>query len=134
MSEPSLSASGITAVLVSLAGYVTGDTATIFFCALAGAFWPLSAAGTGSRRAGLWLIVKLVMTALALTGSAAHLLEHHEVAKSSLVLGPIAFFIAVLGDRWLTVFDALGSGLTSVVTAAFNAIGDRIAKFFGGEK
>jgi hypothetical protein len=135
MTESSLSTSGVTAVAVAITGYLSGDYTSILFGAIAGSFWPLGGATTESRLKAAWLLVKLVMTALALTGFIAHLLEQHKaVENASFVLGPIAFFIAVLGDRWVRVFDSLANGLVSVVDATAKGVIERVQKLLGVSK
>lgn len=135
MSEHVLSTSGATAIVVAAAGYLSGDYTSILFGAVAGSFWPLAGATTESRVKGAWLLVKLVMTALALTGFIAHLLEQYKAVESaSSVLGVVAFFIAVLGDRWVRVFDAMANGMVSVVDASARFSVERLRKIFGADK
>lgn len=129
MSDSTLSASGFTAVVVATAGYMSGDYTSILFGAIAGSFWPLAGANTTSRWHGAGTLLKLVMTALALTGFVVHVLKQSHAlseASTSFVLMPTAFVIAAFGDRWVRIFDSLANGLVLIIETAVNAVISRI--------
>jgi len=117
MAEPTSTSAafGLTAVSVALIGPLAGPYALIAFAALSGAMWPMSAADTGSKAAGAWLLLRCTLTALALTVFLAGLLESMAGINALDSLAPVAFAIGALGNGWRPVFDALGSVLTSLL-------------------
>lgn len=116
MAEPQTSM--LTGTLFTAAAAVlTGDYFVIFVCALAGSTWPLAAASTQTRLQGAFLLVRLVLTASALSGVAAYFIESHLHVPATKALAPVAFLIAALGDRWQTILGALGDRLTRWVTS-----------------
>jgi hypothetical protein len=84
-----------------------GQYAVIVFASLAGALWPLSSAPTATRRDGALLLLRLVVTAAALSGSVAWLIELKLGYPASKVMAPVAFAIAAGGDRWRDVVGRL---------------------------
>jgi len=101
MTEPTLSPSvGIVSLAVVLMGPMAGPYAAIVLCSGIGALWALSAAPTESRRAGAWLMLRLVITAVLLTGVIAQVLERLYGWPSDLALGLVAFAIGIGGERW----------------------------------
>lgn len=114
MTEPtSTAASGVSIVTVAigLLGPAAGPYATIVLGALAGALWALSAAPTETRTAGASLVLRLVLTAVVLTGGAAAALEAQYGWPAHQLLAPVAFGIGMGGDRW----RALGAILVALV-------------------
>ena len=116
MAEPQMStlAGGL---LTAAAAVLTGDYFVICVCALAGATWPLAAASTQTRMQGAFLLVRLVLTAAALSSVAAYLIEAHFHIPATKALAPVAFLIAAMGDRWQTILGALGDRLTRWVSS-----------------
>lgn len=99
MAEPQTSAA---AVVVALLSPLTGPFSVIVFAALAGATWPLAAADTATRKQGAFLLLRLVLTSVALTGFIAFLVEQQVGYPANKVLAPLAFLIAWFGDAWRT--------------------------------
>lgn len=97
MAEPQTS---VTAVIVALLTPLTGPFSVIVFAALAGATWPLASADTATRKQGAFLLLRLVLTSVALTGFIAFVVEQQFGFPANKVLGPVAFLIAWLGDAW----------------------------------
>ena len=124
----------LSALFVAAAGYVSGDYVTIIFGAVAGSVWPLSSADTKTRTHSAILLFKLVMTACALTGFVAYLLEHYQAVPAAQALAPIAFGIAVVGDRWVRIIDAVVKALLTLVEAIGKTLTDRISKLLGGDR
>lgn len=119
MSEPtSTTALGLVVVATALLGPAAGPYAVIVLSALAGSLWALSKQQTPTRLSGALLILRLMMTAVALTGAAAWWLDTHYEIPAHQILGPIAFAIGALGDRWGPVLDAIGARLGRVIGGA----------------
>lgn len=97
MAEPQTS---IAAVFVALISPLTGSFSVIVFAALAGATWPLASASTATRWQGAFLLLRLVLTSVALTGFIAYLVEQQVGYPANKLLAPVAFLIAWIGDAW----------------------------------
>lgn len=99
-------------------GPAAGEYAVIVLSALAGSLWALGKLQTASRAAGAMLMLRLMLTAVVLTGSAAWWIDVTYRIPAHQLLAPIAFFIAALGDRWVPVMDALGARLAKLLGGA----------------
>lgn len=97
MAEPQTS---VAAVAVALLSPLAGPFAVVVFAALAGATWPLAATNTTTRWQGAFLLIRLVLTSVALTGFIAFLVERQLGYPANKVLAPVAFLIAWFGDAW----------------------------------
>lgn len=108
MAEPAgTTSAGIVAVSIALLGPAAGEYAVIVLSALAGSLWALSRSGSAARIDGAVMVLRLVLTAVVLTGGAAYWINSmHEVPMHQL-LAPVAFFIGAFGDRWPAALDAL---------------------------
>lgn len=93
-------AAGIVSVAVVLVGPMTGPYMAIVLCSGIGALWALAATPTATRRAGALLMLRLVLTAVVLTGGIAQVLERHHGWPPDVALGLIAFSIGMGGERW----------------------------------
>ncbi len=135
MTEPTSNLGQLVAAMtVAAAGYVSGDYISILFGAVAGGLWPLSAASTRSRCDGVLLMFKLVSAALVFTGLVAYLLERTQAIPAPRALAPVAFLIAVAGNRWVAVVDSLFRAANTLIEAAATGIARRIAELLGGGK
>lgn len=108
MPEPTSTTSvAIVTFAVALLGPMAGEYAVIVLSALAGSLWALSKLETATRVAGAALVLRLVLTAVALTGFVAWFLETEYQWPAHHLLAPVAFVIGALGDRWPRIFDAV---------------------------
>lgn len=114
MAEPQTTIFG--ALITATAAVLTGDYFVICVCALAGATWPLAATSTQTRRQGAFLLVRLVLTAAALSSVIAFLIEFYLHIPATKALAPVAFVIAALGDRWQSIINALGDSLAKLAS------------------
>lgn len=99
------------AALIALVGQLTGQHATIILAALAGAMWPLSSRPTATRGEAALLLLRLVLTASALGGLAAWLLETRLGVPSQFAPSAAAWAIGAAGDGWK---DLIRAGLDRV--------------------
>ncbi len=135
MTEPTYSLGHLFAAMtVAAAGYARATTSRSFFGAVAGGLWPLSAASTRSRCDGALLMFKLVSAALVFTGLVAYLLERTQAIPATRALAPIAFLIAVAGNRWMGVVDSLFRATNTLIEMAATGVARRIAELLGGSK
>lgn len=110
MAEPTTSGTagiGLGTSLVVILGPAAGPGATILFAALSGALWALVKEKDLTKSQGAFLILRLVLTSLALTGAIALWVEAHYKIPALSLLSPLAFGIAAIGERWRTIFGAL---------------------------
>lgn len=107
MIESAESTKGVVALAVLMFGTVAGEYAAIVFCALAGSLWALQSAQTETRTAGALLMLRLVLTAVVLTGPLAWWLEAEYGWPGQRVLALAAFAIGAVGDRWPTLVAAV---------------------------
>lgn len=117
MAEPTSTSAGISLTMLSVAllGPLAGPYAVIFFAALAGAMWPLSASDTETRTAGAWLLVRCTLTAVILTVFLASMIERQWGVPVYESLAPVALLIGALGNGWRPVFNALGSAMQAAI-------------------
>lgn len=118
MAEPQTS---VAAVVVALLSPLTGPFSVIVFAALAGAAWPLAAAETATRMQGAFLLIRLVLTSVTLTGFVAFLVEQQFGYPANKLLAPVAFLIAWFGDAWRDP-GALVDKATAIVRQIKNVI------------
>lgn len=120
MAEPAASSStaagaGAAAAAVALLGPAAGDYATIVFAALAGALWPLSGRTGITRAEGALLVLRLVGTSTALTGALAWWVHREWDLPATVVLAPLSFGVAALGDHWRDVIAAAWSRIRAAI-------------------
>jgi hypothetical protein len=112
MAEPQTST---TAAVIAAAAPLAGQYALIVLAALAGSLCALSWATTTTRVDGAKLLMRVVLTATALTGAIAWVLEAKAGFPASKALVPVAFFIGYFGDRWGEIREALVARLLSFI-------------------
>ena len=86
--------------------------------ALAGALWPLSTMDIPTRLSGAAFLLRIVLSAVLLTGSAAWYLETNYGLPVVHGMAVVAFLIGAMGNGWGPVFSAMRSGLSAFVRAA----------------
>ena len=110
MAEPATTTSaGIVAIAIVLLGPIAGEHAAIPFCALAGALWALSSAKCETRAQGALLVLRLVLTAVVLTGACVWLLEDLYSWPARHVLPGVAFLIGLFGHRWPSLAEDIST-------------------------
>lgn len=123
MAEPAASSAagaaagtGAAAAAVALLGPAAGDYATIVFAALAGALWPLSGREGITRMQGALLVLRLVGTSTALTGALAWWVHRQwPDLPTTVVLAPLSFGMAALGDHWRELIAELWNRVRALV-------------------
>jgi hypothetical protein len=111
MTEPTstTAATGLVAMAVAVLGTHAGEHAVIVLSALAGSLWALSRATTPTRAAGAMLVLRLVLTAVVVTGPASWWLASRYAVPAHYFLGPVALAIGMIGDGWSSIITvALG--------------------------
>ena len=122
MAEPVISPSvSLIVVAIALFGPMAGPYAVIVLSALAGALWTLASTPTPNRMAGGLLVMRLVLTAVVLTGGGAWALEKQYGWPAHQLLAPLAFAVGMGGDRWRALADIV----LAIVQKRVGAPGDR---------
>lgn len=122
------------AFAVASASYLSGDYGTIIFASLAASIWPIAGASTSSRLEGAVVLIKVVTMSVALTHPIAYALDKLANMPLEHTLSPISFFISVMGNRWMRVFDAASDTVTALVVELRKGIVKRLGKFLGGDQ
>lgn len=115
MAEPSAPTLGITALAIALLGPMAGPYSLIVFAALAGALWPLSTMPTVTRAQGAVFLLRVVGTAVVLTGGCTWWIESRYQVPAAQSLALVAFAIGALGNGWRPVLAALRNGLINAI-------------------
>jgi hypothetical protein len=132
MAEPNTSSISVTAVLIGLMGPLAGQYSLIVMAALAGALWPLSTMGTTTKRAGAFFLLRVVFTAIFLTGSCAWFLSDQFQVPVYEGMAVVAFAIGALGNGWGTVFRGLRDGIAAFLRGFGGGGGSSGNGGFGG--
>lgn len=120
MAEPTSTTSGgvLAGFAIALAGPAAGEYAVILFCALVGSMWPLSQREDLSRLRGAMLVLRLVGTSAALTSFVAFMVQRATDLPVPMLLAPVAFFLAAVGDIWLGVIAAVAKRVLAIVVGS----------------
>lgn len=119
MSEPTSGSISLTVLLIAVLGPAAGQYALIVFAALGGALWPLATMGGLGRMAGALFLLRIVATAVILSGSAAYYLETRYGLPVAHGMAVVAFLIGALGNGWGAVFNAIRSALAAATQRMF---------------
>lgn len=115
-----------TAILAAAASPLFGEYAIIVLAAVLGAFCAVTQMKLSHWQSALF-VLRCIATSAALTSLFAHLLAPVVTAAMAKMLPdyvalpveqwifPVAFVIAVLGDRWGTIWDATGNAVGKLV-------------------
>lgn len=126
MAEPTtVSGVSLTALLIAVLGPLAGQYAVIVMAALAGALWPLSTMEIATRRAGAAFLLRIVATAVLLSGSAAWFLEANYDVPAVHGMAVAAFLIGAMGNGWSPILIAVRDGVTAFVRTVGGSSGGR---------
>lgn len=110
-------AASLTGSLIVLMGPVLGSWAAVLLAAIIGSMWTLSRVDTSSRTIASLLTIRIIFTALILTGIVAalvadyikpHLPEEH-------LLPAVAFAISAMGDKLQQIKDAISEKIKTTI-------------------
>lgn len=102
MAEPTVTTStALTTLVIAALGPMTGQFAMIVYGALVGSLWALkNSEAAGTRMAGAWLILRLVLTATVLSSGVSMVLQRLYDWPAYETLAVVAMCIAAVGDKW----------------------------------
>lgn len=116
MTEPASSsaaaATGLVASgLIALLGPNGVEYTAIACAAVSGALWPLSKRATDTRGQAVWLVLRLSLTSMCLTGLIVWAMQARfgwsgPGQATSIV---VAFLVAAIGDDWQAVITGIGA-------------------------
>jgi hypothetical protein len=102
-------AAGVTLITlaVGMFGPQVGPYIVILLASIAGSMWALSSAELQTRLEGLLLLLRLVITAIVLTGLIAQFIGPMIGVPVSEAYAVVSFFIGMLGNRWQDITDSI---------------------------
>ena len=122
MPEPTSTTLGATASLtgglIVLLGPVLGPWVTVLLAAFSGALWTMGRAETESRLTAAWLLGRVMLTAMVLTGGIAAVLAQFMVWSLDHVLPAVAFLIGAMGDKIGSLREAAAQRLRALIGGA----------------
>ena len=118
MAEPASTTATISlySIFVALFGLAAGEYALIVFASLGGALWSVGRSSATTKSAAAWLLLKLVFSAVILTGGAAAIIEAKFGWPVKQILAPVAFAIGFGGEMWHSMFKSWLNKLTSFIS------------------
>lgn len=122
MTEPTSSAVGAAASfsggLIVLMGPILGPWVTVLLASFSGALWAMGRAETESRAMAAWLLMRVMLTALVLTGGIAALLAQFMSWSLDHALPAVAFGIGAMGDKMGVLREAVTQRLRALIGGA----------------
>lgn len=125
MAEPSTTSLSLTALFIALLGPLAGQYSLIVMAALAGALWPLSTMSGTTRMGGAWFLLRVVLTAVFLSGAATWFIETKYKIPAHHSMAVVAFMIGALGNGWEPVFKIIRSGVAIIAGRVTGQSGDQ---------
>lgn len=122
MTEPTSSAVGAAASfsggLIVLMGPILGPWVTVLLASFSGALWAMGRAETESRAMAAWLLMRVMLTALVLTGGIAAMLSQFMSWSLDHALPAVAFGIGAMGDKMGVLREAISQRLRTLIGGA----------------
>ena len=97
---------------------LAADSCTVLLAAFSGALWTMGRAETESRMTAAWLLARVMLTAVVLTGGVAALLAQFMVWSLDHVLPAVAFLIGAMGDKIGSLREAAAQRLRALIGGA----------------
>lgn len=117
MAEPNSTGIGVVVLLLGGLSPFLGQFALIVACSLIGAMWSLQRANTeGNKKQGALFLLRIVLTAVALSGAGATALGNLIGIDTYDAMAVVALVIGAIGNGWKTIFDLILKRLTSTVS------------------
>ena len=119
MSDPQTqAAAGVTLITLAVGvfGPQVGPYIVILLASIAGSMWALSSAELATRMAGLWLLLRCVVTAIVLTSLIAQLLGPRIGLPVGEAYAVVAFVIGMMGNRWQKIIDTVQERIQGAIS------------------
>jgi hypothetical protein len=113
-------ATGVTLITLAVGvfGPQLGPYVVILLGSIAGSLWALSSAELATRTAGLWLLLRCVVTAIVLTGLIAQFIGPLVGVPVGEAYAVVSFVIGMLGNRWQDIIDSIKTRIQGFITNA----------------
>lgn len=118
MAEPIQSTvAGVSLITLAVAifGPHAGPYLVIVLGSIGGGLWALAGARVQTRMQGAWLMLRCLVTAIALTAMIAGLLGPWLGTDTLEAYVVVAFAIGALGNHWLEIIDSLKNRVSNFV-------------------
>jgi len=129
MAEPTSTTAttiGLYSLFITLFGVVAGEYALIIFASLAGSLWAVGGAKTKNKWEAGWLLLKIVLMAVVLSGGIATFIEAKLGWSVKQVIAPLAFVISFLGNYWHVLISKVLEKFLHVEDTNININIDRV--------
>lgn len=119
--SPAVAAVSLVTLAVAVFGPQAGPYVVIVLGSIGGALWALSGTVLDSKRAGVSLMLRCVMTAVVLTAIISGLVGPFFNVAVTEAYAVVAFVIGALGNKWLEIFDTIKTRLQSLISSSGGA-------------
>ncbi len=104
---------------IALFGPAAGPYVVIVLGSVGGGLWALAGVKRMTRMQGAWMMLRCILTALALTAILAAIVAPWlKVVDVKEVYVAVAFIIGAFGNKWLEVFEAVKQRVIALITIA----------------
>jgi len=114
--QPAIEAVSLMTLAVALFGVQAGPYIVIVLGSIGGGLWAISNTTLESRKQGLWLMLRCVITAIVLTSLAATYVGPWIKQPVTEVYGLVAFIIGMLGNRWQDIIESVKNRLAALIS------------------
>lgn len=132
MAEPATSTAlagvSLVTLAVALFGPTSGPYIVIVLSSIGGGLWALSSATLVTRMAGVWLMLRCMLTAIVLTAVIAGLVGPYIRLQGVEAYAVVSFVIGALGNKWQDIIDALKMRISGVITSGAKPDGKQEGK------
>lgn len=114
--QPAVEAVSLITLAVAIFGPQAGPYVVIALGSIGGGLWALSDTPLQSRKQGVWLMVRCVLTAIMLTALAATYVGPWVGQPVTEVYGLVAFIIGMLGNRWRDIIESIKTRIQTLIS------------------
>ena len=112
--SPAIAAVSLVTLSVALFGPNAGPYIVIVLGSIGGGLWALSSTVLETRIAGIWLMLRCVVTAIVLTAMIAGITAPWLGVSVTEAYAIVAFGIGAMGNRWQDVIEILEAGINVI--------------------
>lgn len=116
--SPAIAAVSLVTLAVAVFGPHAGPYAVIVLGSIGGGLWALSGTTLINNRAGVWLMLRCVVTAIALTAIISGVIARFFGVDVIEVYAVVAFVIGALGNSWPEIFQTIKTRLQSLISSS----------------
>lgn len=116
--SPAIAAVSLVTLAVAVLGPHAGPYAVIVLGSIGGGLWALSSTALISRMAGLWLMLRCMITAVVLTAIISALVGPFFGVAVTEAYAVVAFVIGALGNSWQEIFQTIKTRLQSLISTS----------------